>query len=383
MRFSTFNCKNIKSSIGELRKLCSVNDVILLQETWLASDELAILHNVHEDFYGKGTSAIDVTTGTVTGRPHGGLAILWRKSMTGVKIIDMCDPRLMCIEISSDSQCLALLNVYMPVDHSQNVDDFMYYLAKIEDFLRNHSSPYIAVCGDFNANLLHNSHSPFGQQLMKFCHDNNLLVADQRLCPASSFTFYSEAHGSVSWLDHVITNVNLMGLISNAFINYDYVTSDHFPLNIELDMSITKAETKQTALHSNSGSARIRWDNLNEHELAKYKTATDVTLGKVKLSHSLLLCDNVHCNDVQHMQQIDSMYKGITEALYDAGLELVEHFSTKRNYEIPGWNDLCKQAHSEAREAFLIWVSNGRPRSGPLFSLMSKTRAHFKLSKAV
>ena len=196
--------------------------------------------------------------------------------------------------------------MYIPVDHSQNADDFMYSLAKI-DFLCNHTSPHIAACGDFNANLLHNAHSPFGQQLMKFCHDNNLLVADQRLCPDSSFTFYSEVHGSVSWLDHVVTNVNLMGLISNAFISYDYVSSDHFPLNIELTMSIAKAETKKNALHRNSGSTRIRCDKLNEHELTKYETATDVTLRKVNLSHSLLLCDSVHCNDVHHIQQIDSM----------------------------------------------------------------------------
>jgi len=47
---------------------------------------------------------------------------------------------------------------------------------------------------------------------------------------------------------------------------------------------------------------------------------------------------------------------------------------------VPGWNDVVEDKHHAARAAFLDWVAAGRPRHGPVFMLMSLTRAAFKLA---
>ena len=47
---------------------------------------------------------------------------------------------------------------------------------------------------------------------------------------------------------------------------------------------------------------------------------------------------------------------------------------------IPGWNDYVKDKHSEARNAFLDWVLMGKPRYGPAYHWMRKTRSQFKLA---
>jgi len=39
-----------------------------------------------------------------------------------------------------------------------------------------------------------------------------------------------------------------------------------------------------------------------------------------------------------------------------------------------------KDEHNAARAAYLDWMADGRPRNGPLFTLMSRTRATFKLA---
>ena len=121
----------------------------------------------------------------------------------------------MGIEVSSDAQLLVLLNMYLPVDNSQNIDDFLFYMTKLREFIDNHTSPYVAVFGDFNANILPNSNSAFGRHLLQFCSKNNFLVADQCFCPPSCFTFYSDAHQSVSWLYHFVTNINMLPLIKH------------------------------------------------------------------------------------------------------------------------------------------------------------------------
>ena len=50
------------------------------------------------------------------------------------------------------------------------------------------------------------------------------------------------------------------------------------------------------------------------------------------------------------------------------------------DYIIPGWNDIVQDKHEAAREAFREWVFYGKPKFGPLFVSMKKTRASFKLS---
>ena len=56
-------------------------------------------------------------------------------------------------------------------------------------------APYVFVLGDFNADI--NYDSVFGSELIEYCDTNSksMLLPD-------SFTFYSVAHGTTSWLDH-------------------------------------------------------------------------------------------------------------------------------------------------------------------------------------
>jgi len=54
--------------------------------------------------------------------------------------------------------------------------------------------------------------------------------------------------------------------------------------------------------------------------------------------------------------------------------------SDYEQYMTPGWNVIAEEKHETAREAYLEWVFAGRPRQGPVFLLMQKTHAAFKLS---
>ena len=102
-------------------------------------------------------------------------------------------------------------------------------------------------------------------------------------------------------------------------------------------------------------------------------------LDKVKLNHDLLLCDNANCSNPSHIAAIDTMYTSITDSLVVASEELFT--KCKKPYSpVLGWNEYCRESHSEAREAFLLWKAHHSPRHGPIFDLMKSTRAHFKLT---
>ncbi|CAK1601199.1 unnamed protein product [Parnassius mnemosyne] len=77
----SFNCKSIERSFEDVRDLCEKADCVILQETWLLPWDIPILGKIHKDFGYTGNSAIDVGAEILRGRPYGGVAILWRKSV--------------------------------------------------------------------------------------------------------------------------------------------------------------------------------------------------------------------------------------------------------------------------------------------------------------
>ena len=71
----SFNCRGLSSSLLEIHELCKSYDVVLLQETWLAKQQLHFLSSIHDDFLFVGTSCMDLEDEVMTGRPHGGTAV--------------------------------------------------------------------------------------------------------------------------------------------------------------------------------------------------------------------------------------------------------------------------------------------------------------------
>ena len=82
-------------------------------------------------------------------------------------------------------------------------------------------------------------------------------------------------------------------------------------------------------------------------------------------------------------QKIDDYYNKIIGAIDSACRAAIPHcfrrHGDKENV-VAGWNDIVKDKHGAARAAFLDWVANGRPRGGPLFTIMARIRAAFKLA---
>ena len=52
----------------------------------------------------------------------------------------------------------------------------------------------------------------------------------------------------------------------------------------------------------------------------------------------------------------------------------------KQNLVIHGWNDHVAELHLNARECYLIWINNSKPRHGPEYEDMKLSRARFKLA---
>ena len=369
----SYNCKNLKTSVTELQTLCGKCDLLLLQETWIIDQEIPILSGIHKDFYSRGISSIDTSSGIHRGRPYGGLAILWRKtlgSMCSVSLMD--DSRLMAIEIKIDGITMTILNVYMPYDNGNNIEEYQSYLVKVDSKLsENH---YACAMRDFNANVLSDTHR-FGTELINYCDSERLVISDKELAPTNTFTFLSEAHSTVSWIDHIVSTVNMHGIISQVWVDNAYISSDHFPMFMRLNIKKINLSTCKVRDH-NKG-RRINWSRVSSDDIKTYVDNTERILSGIRPNHNLLVYDNINCCDPSHTCSIERMYGDIVDALQTAGNFLTVQ-KQKSFKQIPGWNEVCMNLHHEARESFLMWKANGKPRTGPIHELMKISKTKFK-----
>ena len=134
-----------------------------------------------------------------TGRPFGGIAMLWRKSLN--KYISFvtydCD-RIVGLKFESSSLAALFVCVYLPYDCSDNFDDYMFFLAKVTQIIEEFQTPCLNVCGDFNANA--RCTSQFGDKLSQLCSCNSLCLAATLFLPQDTFTFISSPIISFGWI---------------------------------------------------------------------------------------------------------------------------------------------------------------------------------------
>lgn len=106
IKIVSFNCRGFKTSAVEIHELCCDFDVVLLQEIWLPVQELNVLSCFHDDYLGFGISPMNYEDGPCIGRPHGGTAILWNKSLSAERLYNV-DHSVIGLKIKlKDSFCM-------------------------------------------------------------------------------------------------------------------------------------------------------------------------------------------------------------------------------------------------------------------------------------
>ena len=105
-----------------IKDLLSSNkvDILFLQETWLLPGNMDKLADIHSDYLYHGVSGIE-NNKLLMGRPYGGVAILWKKTLAKfVKKIWIQNTKRVCaINLTLLNKSMLLINCYMPVDNKR------------------------------------------------------------------------------------------------------------------------------------------------------------------------------------------------------------------------------------------------------------------------
>ena len=79
----------------------------------------------------------------------------------------------------------------------------------------------------------------------------------------------------------------------------------------------------------------------------------------------------------KHIDMLEKFYTNIVKALKRAASEVLTN-SPKQKHNVPGWTKDVREKHKAARQAYLYWIDNHKPKSGPLFDITKESKKEFK-----
>ena len=111
-------------------------------------------------------------------------------------------------------------------------------------------------------------------------------------CLKLTDTYVSDAWGSYSRLDHVISTEDINNVITNMYVLYGTVQSDHIPLVAHIDLQLAP-DIDQGA--TNNMGNKIDWSIFSEDILYEYGVQSEILPSNVEIPTDVILCKDGIC----------------------------------------------------------------------------------------
>ena len=181
LHITSYNIQNFHANKVCLLELLEKNHIICLQEHWLFEFESSILTEVSEkhNVISKSVDIDDPISPNQRPRGYGGVAVFLSKLLHNrVKVHNEGDHRVIVITLTTDSDKICLINVYMPCrGYSSSLQDYEDVLAQLCEIINKFGSEHeIIITGDLNACPNGSPKSSHDRSLQRFCKEHKLVL---------------------------------------------------------------------------------------------------------------------------------------------------------------------------------------------------------------
>ena len=392
LRFSTHNVNGFNRHRDFLKSRCTnePNTIQCIQEHWLRppfkrAKGVNEFRHVHNDFDGYATSAMkeSMKEKVLTGRPFGGTGFLWNKkfSQSLKPRVDYQHERVTVLELSNSCHNILCINVYMPYKKTSDIAEqktvFDKTIGYIDHVISNNPDFKVILLGDFNCNLYDDNH-PFTPSVRGLMQRRRLLSTFDLMDNFDADLLYTRrpfgGRGNGSLLDYVLISEELRNIASNVVIgHYPDNSSDHYPVSVDIELSITDVSINQPRVSSPS----INWANVKDEARLQYANAMKVNLDSIVIPFRSLLHGKHCCDSNEHIFAIERYFSDIIDAISKAD-QLLPRMrpGISKDY----WNSELTELKSASFDAFSIWRDAGKPSSGPIFDLKMRANYCYKLA---
>ena len=368
LKLATYNCQGAKHKIPRISEICNKCDILMLQETWIMPHETKIFGNTHAEFESFSLSSVDTKSTLVSGRPFGGVSILWRKTISHLcKLITFEDNRLLGMCLTIENYKILLINVYLPYQCNENHSEYIEYLAKLESIIESFDVNGVMLMGDFNAD----PKKEFFHELKRMCDAKDLIISDVSLLPPETYTHVNTGSLSRTWLDHCVASPTVHAAIADVKVDYTCNASDHMPMTVALNTNATPIMKNPS---NDDKKLEIKWNFRDEIKVGQFFELIHHKMFDSKFQ----LCEcKSYCEVQEHRDLINAAWSNFIKLVLNSGMMI---FGSRRSKGpiVPGWSDYVEQLYEASREAFLLWRTEGSPKEGLYAANMRRKRAQFK-----
>ena len=265
LKMCSFNVHGYNNGLSMIENLCDTHDIIFIQEHWLQESELYKINNINTDFNCFSISSMSkkLSSGILTGRPFGGVSIMFKKSLSSlIKILDYDHDmgKFISLNLQTNVGDLILTRVYLPcVKFSRDyIIDASVIIAHIENMLIAYPSAHHLIAGDYNFECAVGN--PGFNLFEPIISAYNLVCCDFINVSKLNYTYVHESLDQHSWLDHVfITKGIEQYLICFNIIDNGANCSDHLPISCSLSIQVSNTARSTSPIHSGY---KERWTKL-------------------------------------------------------------------------------------------------------------------------
>ena len=154
----------------------------------------------------------------------------------------------------------------------------------------------------------------FGKELLKLSNENNLIISDELLLPADTFTFVSSSHASTSRLDHVLTTTSSHALIDSKHVKSNLISSGHLPLCFTISIDSEIVCTPVSVDSTTDDVPSFNWKDITNNDIINYILCTKQDLSRIQISLDAFRCNDMCCSD--HQADIDHFYYDIVNTVH-------------------------------------------------------------------
>lgn len=372
LKVISYNCRGWQSGIPFVSDLLKSCDICLIQEHWLFSDQFNAL-NINSDFCSISVSGMD-SSELILGRPYGGCAILFQRSLLPfITRLDSNSRRFCGLLISHDSFVTLLICVYLPTDYGSvsSHDYFTETVGELCGFVDSLQYDNLIIAGDFNVDF---TRPGVNCSLLLSCMDDlGLCSVDTSSYSPIHFTYERDDGSARSWPDHVLTSQYQARRITDIGCIYSADNfSDHLPLYFSLDLSVTTTPLESTPPSGCSG-LKVDWPKVTAEDIDRYCNSLSASFPSI--SPQMVDCTDPNCQ--VHLEDIDSTCEQILSCLSSSAC-LCFPKKCRRTKTVPGWNDHARPLRSAAVFWNNVWKEAGCPSSGVLSQIRKHTKRRYK-----
>ena len=219
----TYNCKGFQSSSDYIKDVILESKplIMCLQETWHLQTNVSAFASLSPEYMFYDTSGVDCSESILAGRPYGGLAIFYKRSIAhNVKHIKT-QSRRCCAVLVHEENCvpLMIINVYMPCDNYSTrtvCQDFCDVIAEIEELLNDYDGA-VLLCGDWNTDPTRSTAQT--SYFHEFVERNHLHICWDHQNASVQPTYANDALHHYSCIDHFVMSSNLYNTMVACDVN--------------------------------------------------------------------------------------------------------------------------------------------------------------------